>query len=318
MSVNICFHNHCFDGAASAALFARFYRDQIKANAEFKFFGLIHRSGGGMDRSFLDAEASAILDFGFENTPKLTWWFDHHQSAFLTPDDRAAFDGDQSGKKFFDPKAPSCAGFLAKVLKEKFGYEAESFKETIHWADIIDAARFPDAATAVALESPALQLMTVIEGNKEFGFIPKLINDLSQRTLSEVIALPYVQAPLNPILEKHRKNQAIVEGHGKLEHGVAYFDLLQTEATSFPKFLAYYLYPEARYSVGLVRETSRVKISVGSNPWPKQPRTHNISELCARFGGGGHPVVGAVSFPKDQEAKAVEAFHEIVAALQNG
>jgi hypothetical protein len=271
-----------------------------------------------MDRSFLDGEASAILDFGFENTPKLTWWFDHHQSAFVSPEDRAAFENDQSGKKFFDPKAPSCAGFLAKVLKEKFGYEADFFKETIYWADIIDAARFPDAATAVALESPALKLMTVIEGNKEYGFIPKLISDLSQKTLSEVVELSYVQAPLNPILEKHRKNQEIVKANGKVEHGVAYFDLLQTGADSFPKFLAYYLYPEARYSVGLVRETSRVKVSVGSNPWAKQPRTHNISEICTRYGGGGHPVVGAASFPKDQEAKAIAAFHEIVATLQNG
>ena len=132
------------------------------------------------------------------------------------------------------------------------------------------------------------------------------------------MALPYVQAPLNPILERHRKNQEIVQGNGRLAHGVASFDLLQTEASSFPKFLAYYLYPEARYSVGLVRETSRLKISVGSNPWPKQPRTHNISELCARFGGGGHPVVGAVSFPKEQEARAIEAFNEIVATLQIG
>lgn len=154
MTVHVCFHNNCFDGAASAALFARFYRDQIKKGAAFKFFGLTHRSGGGMDRSLLDAEASAILDFGFENTDKLTWWFDHHQSAFLTPEDRAAFDGDTSAKKFFDPKAPSCTGFISKILRERFGYEAEFFKETIYWADIIDAARFPDAKTAVALEGP--------------------------------------------------------------------------------------------------------------------------------------------------------------------
>jgi hypothetical protein len=316
VAVHVCFHNNCFDGAASAALFARFYRDKIKPNAQMRFFGLTHRSGGGMDRALLDAEASAIVDFGFENTSKLTWWFDHHQSAFASPEDRAAFEADAGDKRFFDPKAPSCTGFIAKILQEKFNYEAAFFKETIHWADIIDAARFPDAKTAVELAAPALQLMSVIEGNRDPGFIPRLIEDLSQRVLSAVIDLPYVKAPLAPITERRKKNQEIVSANGVSERGVASFQLLSTGADFFPKFLAYHLYPEARYSVGLVREASKLKISVGYNPWAKEARTHNISEMCARFGGGGHPVVGAVSFPKEQEARALSVFEELVETLK--
>ena len=39
------------------------------------------------------------------------------------------------------------------------------------------------------------------------------------------------------------------------------------------KFITYWLFPQCRYTVGLTRSTSRVKVSVGSNPWASVPRT---------------------------------------------
>lgn len=319
MALHLCYHDRCFDGACSAALFRRFYREEVKPGAEVKLFGLTHRAGGGMDRSLLEAEDGAIVDFGFEDSPRLTWWFDHHQSAFRSEEDRAAFSRDQSGQKFFDPKAPSCAGYLARVLKEKFSYEVPSFAETIHWADIIDAARFPDAQTAVALEAPALRLMSVIEGARDAAtFIPRLIVDLSERSLSEVVALPYVEERVEPLLARHRENLVKVTERARCEDGVVSFDLIGSGADSFNKFIAYHLYPEARYSVGLTLEETRAKISVGSNPWPVTPRTHNIGDLCAQYGGGGHAVVGAISIPRDQVERARQIFHEVIATLRVG
>jgi hypothetical protein len=318
VAVHICFHDRCFDGAASAALFGRFYRDAVDRSAEARYFGLTHRTGGGMDRSLLEADQSAIVDFGFENTPALSWWFDHHQSAFRSEEDRASFSADASGKKFFDPAAPSCTGFMARVLKERFGYEAASFAETVRWADIIDAARFPDAETAVALEAPALKLMTVIEGERDPAFLRRLIPDLAERTLDEIVSSDYVRAPLEPILARHRANVDRVKARAICEGGVVAFDLIGSGADSFNKFIAYWLFPEARYSVGLTLEPTRAKISVGSNPWARVPRSHNLAEICARYGGGGHAVVGAVSLPKDDVERARKAFGEIVATLKVG
>src|SRR5258707_663369 len=45
LKVKFFFHNKCFDGTASAALFSRFYRERIDARAEFEFAGLLHRAG---------------------------------------------------------------------------------------------------------------------------------------------------------------------------------------------------------------------------------------------------------------------------------
>ena len=65
-------------------------------------------------------------------------------------------------------------------------------------------------------------------------------------------------------------------------------DLLGTGLESANKFIAYDLFPEARYTVVLSEDRKRTKVSVGSNPWPKVPRTHDIAALCQRYGGGGH------------------------------
>ena len=37
-------------------------------------------------------DVNAILDFRFSAVPGLTWYFDHHVSAFVTPEDRAFYE----------------------------------------------------------------------------------------------------------------------------------------------------------------------------------------------------------------------------------
>ena len=94
-----------------------------------------------------------------------------------------------------------------------------------------------------------------------------------------------------------------------------FFDLTDRELEGYNKFVPYYLHPESIYSVGLSKSSFRVKVSVGSNPWAPVPRTHNIAKICERYGGGGHAVVGAVSFKPEEVEKARAAVREIVAEL---
>ena len=47
------------------------------------------------------------------------------------------------------------------------------------------------------------------------------------------------------------------------------------------------------------------------------PRTHNIAKICERYGGGGHAVVGAISFGPEEVEEARHAV-EIVAKLLCG
>jgi c-di-AMP phosphodiesterase-like protein len=96
---------------------------------------------------------------------------------------------------------------------------------------------------------------------------------------------------------------------------VVQFDLIDEGYEGFNKFIPYYLHPETTYSVALTRGAQRTKISVGSNPWAPKPRTHNIAKICERYGGGGHAVVGAISFKPEEVEEARQAVREIVAEL---
>ena len=96
---------------------------------------------------------------------------------------------------------------------------------------------------------------------------------------------------------------------------MVFFDLIDAGTTAYNKFIPYFLFPEGSYTVGLTRTESRVKISVGSNPWARPAHPHNIAAICERYGGGGHPVVGAVSLGPGETARARAIAAEIRAEL---
>jgi hypothetical protein len=167
----------------------------------------------------------------------------------------------------------------------------------------------------VELKEPALQLMQVIEGDPDDTFIEQIIRDLTARSLEEVATSTEVRRRFQPILKQHLETVETIRRKAIFANGVVQFDLIDEGYEGFNKFIPYYLHPEATYSVALTRGPQRTKISVGSNPWAPVPRTHNIAKICERYGGGGHAVVGAVSFKPDEVEKARQAMKEIVAEL---
>src|SRR5579871_6012679 len=124
MRVRILYHDHCFDGAASAAFFSRFFEGKYAADAKFEFTGLAHKASQLFEDSLFDGDVNAIVDFKYSPDPRLTWWFDHHQSAFLSAEDAEHFRHDRSGKKLYDPTFRSCTGFIATVARQKFEFDA--------------------------------------------------------------------------------------------------------------------------------------------------------------------------------------------------
>src|SRR5258708_13838540 len=173
-ALQICYHDHCFDGVASAATFLRFYREKVRPVKDPALKGRAHRAGQLFGEDVFSGDENAVVDFRFSADPRLTWWFDHHQSAFETASDEAAFRADTSGHKFWDPTAKSCTRFLARVCRDRFGWDDSPLVELVDWAEVIDGAQFPDAKTAVELTQPALQLMLLIEASKDPELRPRL------------------------------------------------------------------------------------------------------------------------------------------------
>jgi len=315
MKLRLLHHGHCFDGVASAATFTRFYTERIHPEAEVNYGGLLHRPGNLFDLALLDGDENAIVDFKYAATEKLTWWFDHHQSAFLTPADEEHFRADHSGKKFLDATRKSCTEFIADVARNQFGFADEPLKDLIHWAHIIDGALYESAAQCVELKEPALQLMQVIESDPDDRFMEQIIRELTVKSLDEVAGCEEVQRRFQPILKQHLQTLEAIRRKAISANDVVQFDLVDEGYEGFNKFIPYYLYPETTYTVALTRGSQRTKISVGSNPWAPRPRTHNIAKICERYGGGGHAVVGAISLGTDQVETGRQIMKEIVAEL---
>jgi hypothetical protein len=316
MKLRILYHGNCFDGVSSAAVFSKFYKTAFHPDADIHYTPTMHRAGNAFDREQFDGDENAIVDFKYCPDERLTWWFDHHQSAFLSPSDEEHFKGDTSGKKFLDTTSKSCAEFIARIAKEKFGFEDASLAELIEWAHIIDGALYESPAQCVELRSSALKLMQVLEGEKDPAFVEQIIRDLQESSLDDLVESEAIQQRLTPILERHWNTVNLIKERATYDRGVVSFDLTDTNIDGYNKFIPYYFYPETTYNVALTRSDFRTKISVGSNPWSPRPRLHNIAEICERYGGGGHAVVGAVSLKRDDLELGKKYMAEIIEELR--
>ncbi len=122
-----------------------------------------------------DGDENAIVDFKYSSSPKITWWFDHHESAFLTPADAAHFEQDQSNRKFYDPDFKSCTSFIAMIAEQRFGFDPKPVAELVRWTDIVDGAMYEDARSAVEMKAPAMKLTMAIEAAPDPDFVRRLI-----------------------------------------------------------------------------------------------------------------------------------------------
>ena len=323
LDCKVFYHDKCFDGTCSASVFTRFHRECIKTASSFSYHGLVHRAGALFDEhEFIDGE-NAIVDFKYSASKKVTWWFDHHLSAFLTPADQADFDrgqadGSQTMRKFYDPKYISCTSLIAHVGATKFGFDVTPLEELIHWADIVDGARYESAKAAVEMAAPAMKLTMVIESTQDDSLGKKLIPILTEMPLQQVLDQTFVQQLLGPLMERHHAALKLIGERASMERGVITFDITDHPTEGYNKFIPYYLFPQGTYNVGLSKSSFRTKVAVGTNPWTPLPaeKLVNLAAICERYGGGGHARVGAISFPPDREEDARKAAGEIVAELQ--
>jgi hypothetical protein len=314
--VRLCFHDRCFDGTASAALFYRFYRERFDQNAEFGFTGMTHRAAQPWEAGLFDGDENVIVDFKFSNSPKVAWWFDHHQSAFLTSADAEQFRKHPGPHMFYEPDYKSCTKLIATIAREKFGFETKPLAELIHWGDIIDGAQYPTPQSAVEMVEPATQLGLVIEAAPENGLPAKIIPELAYRPLSEMVKLPLVSKHLGPLLDRHRKSIEILRERIEARDGVIFFDVSDLDLEGYNKFIPYLLHPECVYSVSVSASAVRAKVSLGTNPWNQATANQNLASLAEKFGGGGHPRVSAISFEPGEVARAREVAVGLATALR--
>ena len=316
--LKIFFHDACFDGTTSAALFAAFYRDTYDKAVEVRPVGMVHRDGNPFDGVPLDADDHACVDFRFCADPRMKWWFDHHPTAFQPPVLRDVFEREHQTTWYFDPKAPSCAGFMARVLTARYAWRPPPhLVDAVAWADKIDAAKFESAEAAVALDVPAQRLAAWLAHGRSALDTTHYVDWLSRASLAEVAERPAVKAQLAMIEAERAKELDAIKRLGVWHDDVIVFDRFDDLGARSPGFLGYLLFPRSLYAVTGTRTPSSIKITVGVNPWTTGTRRGDIDigALCARHGGGGHAVVGGVTLRGDELARARATMTELVAEL---
>jgi hypothetical protein len=305
----------------SAVMFTRLLR-HLHPGEELAF---TYRAQGygpgssGVDPAILTGQENAILDFRFSPSPQLTWYFDHHVSAFPSPDDRKAYDERAHESKartvFHDGTYGSCTKLIADIGKARFGLDVSNDAELIRWADMIDTAGFPSAEMAVARSEPVLHLMTVVEHQGGDQFLQTMVPRLLEEPLDTIARGKDIEEAFAPLAAQNEGYVELVKQHAVVKGDVVIVDLSSVVVDVAAKFVTYSLWPDSAYSVSLSCSPSKCKISIGYNPWSPIPRRHNIAAICERHGGGGHPVVGAISLPADQKERARQLTNEIAEEL---
>jgi hypothetical protein len=279
---------------------------------------MVHRDGNPFEGVPFDADDHACVDFRFSADPKMRWWFDHHPTAFQPPALREVFDRAHAPTWFFDPSAPSCAGLIARQLAAGWDWKPPPhLADAVVWADKIDAARFGSAAEAVALDVPAQQLAAWLAHGRSAADTARYVEWLSHSSLAEVAARPELAPQLAEIEHARTRELAVVKELGVWHGDVIVFDRMDTVGARNPGFLGYLLFPQALYTVSGTRTQTSIKITVGLNPWTTAPRRMRIDvgALCAKYGGGGHAVVGGVTLRADELPRARETIGKLVGEL---
>jgi hypothetical protein len=215
----------------------------------------------------------------------------------------------------YDPSFHSCTNFIATMARQKWGFHAPDLDDLVKWAEIIDGAQYRDAKSAVELGAPAMKLTLVIEGVKGSGMVQEIIGWMRHCPLDQIVGRPEVQREYEPLYQRHLQSIDIIRKEARCCHGVVFFDLIDYDLEGYNKFIPYYLFPDSVYTVSVSLASFRTKVSVGSNPWATEPLEHNLASICERYGGGGHPRVGAISFEKDDVEHARRVAAEICQEL---
>jgi hypothetical protein len=168
---------------------------------------------------------------------------------------------------------------------------------------------------AVSKKEPVLHLMTVIEHKGTDAYLEKMVPRLLTQSLEEVATAKDVEETYLPIAAQQQGFIDLVKQHVEVRGSVILVDLTTAVIDVAAKFVTYALWPESAYSVLLSRSESKCKLSIGYNPWSPISRKHNIAAICERHGGGGHPVVGAISLPAGDVERAKKLAHEIADEL---
>lgn len=316
MRAVVATHGHCFDGLCSAVLFTRLLRELRGPAVRFHYLSCGYAPSQRALHELLDGDVNAILDYRFCATDRVDWYFDHHRTAFGSDADKAFFEARRSERPYhYDASYSSCTKLVRDVALARHGIAMPELEPLAAWADKIDSAAFESAEAALDFSDPVMQLVSVVEHHGDGELIARLV----PRLLDSPVEAVAKRAEFRELYRKIRRKKAAfakrVRQSASHRGRVVLVDLSEAELETYGKFVTYALYPDAMYSVILGRFKNGARINVGYNPWSARELDRDLSSICGRYGGGGHPFVGGITFPPEDVDRAQNIAHEIAREL---
>ena len=318
MHAVVATHGHCFDGLASAVLFTRLLRELRGPAVQFSYHACGYSPTQQPVGKLLQGDENAILDYRFTASERLHWYFDHHRTAFADDADRAFFEQSRAARPYYyDASYSSCTKLVRNVALDRFGIAMPELEPLARWADKIDSAAFESAEAALDHSDPVMGLASVVEHHGDSQMLTGLVARLLESPLEAVAARSEYRDLHRKIRRKKAAFARRVRESAQTFDRVVLVDLSGSELETYGKFVTYALYPQAMYSVILGRFQNGARINVGYNPWSEQSRDRDLSSICSRYGGGGHPFVGGICFPPGDSGRARNVAHEIARELDS-
>ncbi len=312
-NATLYFHYPCFDGLVSGVLAWVFLEHSERWQIE-RFCPVNYDVRSAWSSTELQTPA-AVLDFLYH--PQATFWADHHATTFLTEDAITDYKrrSDQACL-LFDEKAASCATLLWSRLGSRIP-NAARYEEMVLWAERIDSASYPSVQEAILGDAPAQQINASLILSNGVDYSRLLLTELRTGDLRRVAQLAPVSTRFDEVRRRILAGLKRAEGQVMLrDGGVAMFDVQAVDDEIISRYVPYYFFPEARYSVAVVRSGAEVRITAMRNPW-RDFESIPLGKIMKEFGGGGHQRVGAVVVPIEKADLVQQAVDRLVSEMRS-
>lgn len=310
-SATLYLHFPCFDGVISAVLTLEFLECQ---GWKFRRFCPVTYELRANWLSTKLKKPCAVVDFLYH--PDAQFWADHHSTTFLAEDLRREFSNQRRAWMFYDSRIGSCALLLWKNISNYVHTERARYQEMVDWAEKIDSARYASVREAILGDAPALRINFSLMRRADTDYCAFLIRALRKKTLALVAELPEVgnrfeeaRSLIEAGLNRFRESARMVDGD------IVVFDIEAKGNDIISRYAPFYFFPEARYSIGIVRRASGAKITAMRNPW-REFHSVPLGVIFGRYGGGGHQRVGAVILEKEHSLEAQDILAKLISEIR--
>src|SRR6187551_536326 len=192
-------HGHCFDGLASAALLSSLVTS-LEPSTQFTYRALGY--GPNPPQVHFTGEQNALLDYRYIPDAGLTYYIDHHPTAFLNDTEQSHFTERREADPLHfvhDQHSPSCARLVDQMARRDYGHDTEQNRELVAFADKIDSASFATVDEAIDLKSPFMRLVTAVTHFGDHKFYERAVPVLQREGVAGLAAQPWIKHQFHKI-----------------------------------------------------------------------------------------------------------------------